>query len=195
MPFAVISGVIVAVGGGLVLGNFLFPSPKPAERRAPASEATVETPPAAPIDSAPAASPQSASAVSADTPSSEPAASVSAPATPSSDALVTFSCKPACDKIECDGNTLPSPTEGVRLSDGPHVCKASAERHLVKRESFTVVAGKDQRREIALIPLILKSEPVASRDTSSKSAAAPKTAPAAAKSKPKPCGTFINPCK
>jgi hypothetical protein len=90
------------------------------------------------------------------------------------DALVRFSCDPACDRVQCDGKKVSDPAEGVRLSPGAHRCVGSKAGYTPARDSFRVKAGEDLSRDLRLNKVRYTARP-----------------PAPAKT----CGTFLNPCK
>jgi serine/threonine-protein kinase len=97
-----------------------------------------------------------------------------APEEKPTDALVTFACTPDCEEVVCNNKKVEDPSAGVRLKEGRHTCTGSAKGHVPAKDTFTVKAGEDVRRELTLNKI---------RYT------APAPQPA------KTCGTLLNPCK
>ena len=66
------------------------------------------------------------------------------------DALVSFSCTPACDEVVCDNKKVSGHESGVRLQSGSHSCQGKAAGYVTMTDKFTVKAGEDMKREMKL---------------------------------------------
>jgi serine/threonine-protein kinase len=163
----------VAIGGALAFvavlalgGWFLFSGD---DSDVPASGTSAE-PPASTPPVVPEAAPPEPDAAVAATPDA-------APVEKPKDALITFSCTPECEEVWCDNKKVDDPKEGVRLADGRHTCLGKTAGYNPAKDTFTVKAGEDMKRELTMNKIVYS--------------APPRTGPAPAKT----CGTLLNPCK
>ncbi len=161
----------IAVGGALAfvavlaLGAwFVFGGDDPASDEPPAATASATASTPAPVQEPEVKAP----AVE------EAGVPEAAPEEKPTDALVTFACTPDCEEVVCNNKKVEDPSAGVRLKEGRHTCTGSAKGHVPAKDTFTVKAGEDVRRELTLNKIRY-------------SAPAPKPA--------KTCGTLLNPCK
>lgn len=166
----------IAIGGGLAfvavlgLGAYLFlgrgdpPEPAPANTTT-AAATSAEPPPSATADApdAEAAAPDAAAE------QKDAAPDVEKP----EDARITFACDPGCDEVICDGKSIKDPGEGLLLKAGRHTCLGKKAGYNPVKDTFTVEAGKDEERKLALSKVVYTRPPT----------------PA------KTCGTLLNPCK
>ncbi len=199
-----LGGTALVLAVGVAGAWFAIRYSRTAQREAappsPESSATAAEPlPPEPASAGPAISAPTAVASASEAPPASAAPSASA-APVARDALVKFQCQPGCDNIACDGSTVESLANGVRLSAGEHQCRATKTGFIDRTDTIPVKAGVDQTHVFRLRPEPAPQKPAEARPerprpTEPRPPAAATKPSGGGEKKKKPCGTFINPCK